>query len=96
MMTQLINEATEKAKEIFKDEPYLMPVKPLSHIYGVSPPTVYRLINKGDLEAIRPVLSGTQGAVRVTRDSAEKLMARWLTEHNDPKSAPWFNNKDSA
>ena len=66
------------AELAFEGRPYLLRVSELSDILGISRASVYRLVERGDLQATRPMLSGSRGSVRVLRDSAQQLLLRWL------------------
>ena len=68
--------------DIFSNEPHLLSNRRLREITGLSRHSIERLIEKGDLEAIKPVLSGKQGTVRILRSSAEDLLTRWLEERS--------------
>ena len=73
---------TSNVEELFSNEPHLLTNRRFREITGLSRHSVERLIEKGDLEAIKPVLSGKQGTVRILRSSAEDLLARWLKERS--------------
>jgi excisionase family DNA binding protein len=77
-MTEEFNRATTAAMVMFEGRPGLLRVSEVAEIFGFSRASVYRLIEKGDLEVARPKLSGTRGSVRVLKESAQDLLREWL------------------
>ena len=77
-MVEKLTLAATTATMAFDGKSYLLRVSEVADIFGFSRASVYRLIDNGDLQVTRPVLSGSRGSVRVVRDSAQNLLLRWL------------------
>ena len=82
-MTEETSRASTAAMIMFKGRPGLLRVSEVAEIYGFSRASVYRLIDNGDLAIARPTLSGTRGAVRVLKDSAQSLLCEWLKAEDE-------------
>jgi excisionase family DNA binding protein len=82
-MTEEFNRATTAAMIMFEGRPGLLRVSEVAEIFGFSRASVYRLIEKGDLEVARPKLSGTRGSVRVLKESAHDLILEWLQAEDE-------------
>jgi len=65
---------------VFDGKPFLLTVSEVASILGISRASVYRLSDTGRLHAMRPVLSGNRGAVRIVRDSVERLLHQWVSD----------------
>jgi len=89
LMKEEITLASIAVMASFKGKPHLLRVSEVAEIFGFSRASVYRLIDNGDLQVARPVLSGTRGSVRVLRDSAESLLLQWMeAEENAEPISP--------
>jgi len=64
--------------DTLSDMPLLMKVRHVAEIIGVSPSTVYRLIEAGDLEKVEISLTGPTKTMRVTNESVRNLIERWM------------------
>ncbi len=64
---------------VFEGKPFLLTVSQVASILGISRASVYRLSDTGRLHAMRPVLSGNRGSVRIARDSVERLLHQWVS-----------------
>jgi predicted site-specific integrase-resolvase len=60
------------------DMPLLMKVTHVAEIIGVSPSTVYRLVEAGDLEKVEINLTSPTKTMRVTNESVRNLIERWM------------------
>ena len=67
---------------VFDGKPFLLTVSEVASILGISRASVYRLSDGGQLHTMRPVLSGKRGAVRVSRDSVERLLDQWMFDES--------------
>lgn len=83
--------------DIFSNEPHLLTNRRFREITGLGRHSVEVLIEKGELEAIKPTLSGDRGSVRILRSSAEDLLTRWLeeSESGQTKSRPTIKDLET-
>ena len=64
--------------ETLTEMPLLMKVTQVAEIIGVSPSTVYRLVEAGDLEKVEINLTSPTKTIRVTNESVRNLIERWM------------------
>jgi len=66
-------------EELLTETPVLLTVNQAAAILNVSRASVYRLLDSGDLDAIRINLTGNRKpTVRVTSDSVSRLFRLWV------------------
>jgi len=66
--------------ETLADMPLLMKVTHVAEVLGVSPSTVYRLADAGDLEKIEISLTSPAKTIRITNESVLRLIERWMQD----------------
>lgn len=64
--------------ETLSNMPMLMRVRRVAEVLGVSPTTVYRLADAGDLEKVEISLTTTGKTIRITNESVQNLIERWM------------------
>ena len=64
--------------DALSDMPLLLKVRQVAEILGVSPSSVYRLADAGDLVKVEISLTGPSKTVRITSDSVHKLINDWM------------------
>lgn len=63
--------------ETLSNKQLFLKVREVSELLGVSPTTVYRLLDKGDLEKVSISLSTESRKTRITSESVSKLIRQW-------------------
>ena len=74
----LFNNIVESTEIDMEDEPILMRASRVEKILDIVPFTRNRLINSGDLTAVKTGDS-MQSAMRITKESVIRLIAKWQT-----------------
>jgi len=64
--------------DTLSDMPLLLKARQVAEILGVSPTTVYRLVEAGDLEKVEISLTSPNKTIRVTNESVRILIERWM------------------
>jgi excisionase family DNA binding protein len=64
--------------DTFSEMPLLMKVTQVAELLGVSPSTIYRLADAGDLEKVEISLTTSGKTIRITNESVQKLIERWM------------------
>jgi excisionase family DNA binding protein len=64
--------------ETLSNMPMLMRVRQVAEVLGISPTTVYRLADAGDLEKVEISLTTPGKTIRITNESVLKLIERWM------------------
>ena len=65
-------------EEVLKDYGATMRVSEVAKELAVSPATIYRLANRGDLKRIDIRLTGKHPTVRIQKASVVSLLTEWL------------------
>ena len=64
--------------DTLSDMPLLLKARQVAEVLGVSPTTVYRLADAGDLEKVEISLTTPGKTIRITNESVQKLIERWM------------------
>ena len=64
--------------DTLSDMPLLLKARQVAEVLGVSPTTVYRLADAGDLEKVEISLTSPTKTMRVTNESVRNLIERWM------------------
>ena len=69
-------------RKAVEDVPNLVTVTKAAELLAMSRGSIYRLIERGDLVAIRPELNGSMGHIRIPKSSVLNLYNKWFaTSH---------------
>ena len=72
-------EVMAEVADVLLGNPVLLSVTQTAEILNVSRTSVYRLLDTGDLDAVRINLTGERKpTVRITSDSVHKLFKAWM------------------
>ena len=75
----MVKKVMEKLADVLSGNPLLLSVTQTAEILNISRTSVYRLLETGDLDAIRINLTGDcKPTVRITSDSVQKLFKAWM------------------
>lgn len=75
----MVKKVMEKLADVLSGNPLLLSVTQTAEILNISRTSVYRLLETGDLDAIRINLTGDRKpTVRITSDSVQKLFKVWV------------------
>ena len=64
--------------DTLSDMPLLLKARQVAEVLGVSPTTVYRLADAGDLEKVEISLTTPGKTIRITNESVQNLIERWM------------------
>jgi excisionase family DNA binding protein len=64
--------------DTLSDMPLLLTARQVAGVIGVSPTTVYRLVDAGDLKKVEVSFSGDSKTIRITNESVHDLIERWM------------------
>ena len=66
--------------DTLSDMPLLLKARQVAEVLGVSPTTVYRLADAGDLEKVEISLTTPGKTIRITNESVQNLIERWMQD----------------